>query len=274
MQGDGRVIDAVLTSLEQTLRFFHTLAEPVFGAAAWGWAIILLTVAVRIVLLPLAIKQTTSMRAMQRLQPELTKIRDKYKVDRSLMRTDPEKYRAKRQQQQEAMMALYKEHNVNPAAGCLPLVLQMPVFFALFSVLNSASRVPELSENGFYVVASLAAGAASAGLGGYVLIALMAATTFYSQKQMMASNPSAAQQPQQRVMLYVMPVMLTFFAISIPVGVLLYWVTTNVWTMAQQYVMFRSVDHSATPAAPPPKRKADRASKGKGERAATRQGRR
>lgn len=234
------MIDAFLDAIEQVLRLFHQLAEPVTGAAAWGWAIVLLTVAVRVVLLPLAIKQTNSMRAMQQLQPEIKKIQAKHKVDRALMRSDPEKYRKKRQEQQEAMMALYKEHNVNPAAGCLPLVLQMPIFLALFNVLNNRARVPEL-DTPFYLIDSLAERASVAGVGGWLLIVLMAATTYYSQKQMMASNPGAmGQNPQQQVMLYAMPVLLTFFAFNIPVGVLLYWVTTNVWTIGQQYVMFRT----------------------------------
>lgn len=232
---------AVVEALESVLRFFHGLVEPVAPAAAWGWAIVLLTVAVRVVLLPLAIKQTNSMRAMQRLQPELKKIQDKHKVDRSLMKTDPQKYQEKKRQQQEATMALYKEHNVNPAAGCLPLVLQMPIFLALFNLL-SRNKVEELSGSGFYLIDSLTTPASDAAIGGWLLIIVMAATTFYSQRQMMVANPGApAQQQQQRILLYVMPVMLTFFAINVFAGVLLYWVTTNVWTIAQQYFMFRNV---------------------------------
>jgi YidC/Oxa1 family membrane protein insertase len=246
--------NGLLDGLELVLRFLHDLTAPLFGAgAAWGWAIILLTVVVRVALLPLAIKQTNSMRAMQRLQPEIKKIQAKYKVDRSLMRSDPDKYRDKRQKQQEAMMALYKEHSVNPAAGCLPLVLQMPIFFALFTVLRGAERVPELAQGSFYVVQSLAANAREAGFGALLLVALMGITTFVSQRQMMASNPAAAEQPQQKVLLYVMPIMLMTFAFGVPVGVLLYWVTTNVWTMGQQAFMFRNIDPPAALAAKPNK---------------------
>ncbi len=245
----------LLEGLEQVLRFFYgiTAPLPLLGMAAWGWAVILLTVAVRLVLLPLAIKQTNSMRAMQRLQPEIKKLQAKHKVDRNLMRTNPEKYREARQKQQEATMALYREHNVNPAAGCLPLLLQMPVFFALFSLLRSRELVPELARNGFYFVGSLAAVAGQGGFGGWLLIILMGLTTFWSQKQMVASNPSAAQQPQQRVLLYFMPVMLAVFAVNLPIGVLLYWVTTNLWTIGQQWVMFRNIEPPA--ATLKPKRK-------------------
>lgn len=238
----GELLTAVAEALGQVLRFLHSMVEPITGAASWGWAIILLTLLVRIVMLPLAVKQINSMRAMQRLQPEIKKLQAKYKTDRSMMKTDPEKYREKRAKQQEEMMKLYKEHNVNPAAGCLPLLLQMPIFFALFRLLSSTTIVPQLGSARFYF-AQLAERPSQAGFAAYLLIALMGATTFYSQKQMMASNPGSADNPQQRTMLYVMPVILTVFAINLQVGVLLYWVTTNLWTMAQQWVMFRELDH-------------------------------
>lgn len=232
---------SLLEGLEEILRFFHGVTEPLFGIAAWGWAIVLLTVAVRIILLPLAVKQTNSMRAMQKLQPEMKKIQEKYKTDRSLMRTNPEKFQQQRQKQQEAMMALYKEHNVNPASGCLPLLLQMPIFFALFSVLRSDTLVPELATSGFYGIDSLQSLASSAGIAAWLLIVLMGATTFLTQRQTMAANPGQ-QMSQQKILLYVMPVMLMFFSINLPVGVLLYWVTTNLWTMGQQWIMFRSME--------------------------------
>ena len=234
--------NGLLDIIEFVLRFFHTATSPIFGdAVAWGWAIVLLTVAVRVVLLPLAVKQTRSQRAMQKLSPEMKKVQAKYKTDRSLMRSNPEKYKDQRQKQQEAMMALYKEHGVNPAAGCLPLVAQMPVFFALFSVLRDVERLPELRTASFYFVDNLAATPSQVGIGAWVLIVLMGLTTFYSSKQMMAANvvTSGPQAQQQKVMLYAMPVMLTVFAVNLYIGVLLYWITTNGWTIAQQYVMFR-----------------------------------
>lgn len=236
----GNLLNGLAEALGEVLRFLHTFLDPITGAASWGWAIILLTFLVRLVMVPLAVKQINSMRAMQRLQPEIKKLQAKYKTDRGMMRTDPEKYRERRAKQQEEMMKLYKEHNVNPAAGCLPLILQMPIFFALFRLLSSESIVPQLNTAKFYVL-DLAARPSEAGFAAYVLIALMGLTTFYSQKQMMASNPQTAEMPQQKVMLYAMPVMLTVFAINLQIGVLLYWVTTNVWTMAQQWVMFRNL---------------------------------
>lgn len=231
--------NGVLDFLESVLTGFHDFVVPVAGDNAWGWAIIMLTVAVRVVLLPLAIKQINSMRAMQKLQPEIKKLQSKYKVDRSLMRTDPEKFRTQRTKQQEAMMGLYKEHGVNPAASCLPLLAQMPVFFALFVVL-ARGRVDELDGASFYLVSDLTQFAGEAGLGAYLLIAAMAGTTFLTQKQMMRTNPAAAEGPQ-KILLYVMPVMLLVFSVRMPVGVLLYWVTTNIFQATQQWFMLRDV---------------------------------
>lgn len=234
---------SLLEGLESILRFFQGLVDPLVPAYSWAFAIIMLTIAVRIVLLPLAVKQIRSMRAMQKLQPEIKKLQEKYKVDRSLMKSDPEKYRAKRQKQQEAMMALYKEHNVNPMAGCLPLIAQAPLFIALFWLLDSRRGVvvDELTTFGFVGIDSLSATAASGnGIGAYVLVILMGATTWLTQKQMMASNPTAGQNPQQKMLMYILPPMLTVFAFNFPAGVVLYWVTTNFWTMAQQWIMFRN----------------------------------
>ena len=229
------------------LTYFHDLVEPVFGVHAWGWAIIALTVAVRFLLLPLAIKQTRSQRAMQTLQPEMKKIQAKYKADRGLMKTDPEKYKDLRAKQQAAMMELYKEHGVNPASGCLPLLAQMPIFIALFQVLQ---RMPELEEAPFYFLPNLADTVTNTGAGAWLLVGLMALTTYYSSRQMMASTAATGQQAQQqKIMMYAMPAVLTFFSLNLYVGVLLYWVTTNVWTIGQQFFMFRSAAHAMEDAA-------------------------
>src|SRR5687768_14665930 len=165
--------------MDGILTFLHDLAEPLFGLHSWGWAIILLTIAVRLFLLPLAIKQTRSQRAMQTLQPEMKKIQEKYKVDRGLMKTDPEKYRDARAKQQQAMMALYKEHGVNPASGCLPLLAQLPIFFALFQVLQ---RSEALKGAPFYLLPDLAQTVSQTGPEAWFLVFLMALTTYYSSR--------------------------------------------------------------------------------------------
>ena len=241
------VWNSLLDFIGGVLSSFHGLFEPVFGNHAWGWAIIALTVAVRFLLLPLAIKQTRSQRAMQTLQPEMKKIQAKYKADRGLMKTDPEKYKDLRAKQQAAMMELYKEHGVNPASGCLPLLAQMPIFIALFRVLQTSEP---LKDAPFYLLPDLAKTVTQTGASAWFLVFLMALTTYYSSRQMMASTAATGQQAQQqKIMMYAMPAVLTFFSLNLYVGVLLYWVTTNVWTIGQQFFMFRSAAHAMEDAA-------------------------
>ncbi|MFN2555572.1 MAG: YidC/Oxa1 family membrane protein insertase [Nitriliruptorales bacterium] len=221
------------------LSLLHAAFVPAFGVHSWGWAIIGLTVVIRVLLLPLAIKQTRSMRAMQALQPKIRAIQKKYKSSREEMRRDPAGYRQRKQKMNEEVMALYREHGANPAAGCLPLVLQAPIFFALFVTLRDD---PNLTDAPFYVFSPLSE-AANADVWGWVLIVLMAATMFYTQRQMMARMPQAegAQAQQQKLMQYAMPVFLAVFAQSLPIGVLLYWVTTNLWQLGQQALIIREV---------------------------------
>lgn len=235
----------VLDVFSAVLEFIHDLVEPVFGVHSWGWSIIGLTLIVRILLLPLAIKQTRSMKAMQQLQPQIKAIQEKYRTDREMMRKDPEKYRARKQKQQQEMMALYQEEGANPAASCLPLLAQAPVFLALFWTLNGN---PDLLGAPFYFITDVTAGGlekvvSSAGWPGWLLIVLMSGTMFFSQKQMMARNAATmADNPmaqQQKILLYVMPVFLAAISFQFPLGILLYWVTTNFWQIAQQAIVLR-----------------------------------
>jgi YidC/Oxa1 family membrane protein insertase len=235
------------------LAFFYGLIQ------SYGLAIILLTVTVRIVLLPLSIKQTRSMREMQMIQPEIKRIQAKHKGNRQKMN--------------EEMMALYKEHGVNPLGGCLPLVLQMPVLIGLFYVirnplnyLEAGTRLAQdlgekaLAVNQFVGIRldcsaqlSLQGNASEAvdkacgdgfvsALPYLVMVLLMGATTWYQQKQMQASrgpNQDATAQ-QMQTFAKIMPFMLMIFAFSFPSGVVLYWLTTNVWTIIQQRIMLRA----------------------------------
>lgn len=237
----------------------------------YGIAIILLTVAVRILLLPLSIKQTRSMREMQRIQPEVKKIQAKHKGDRQKMN--------------EEMMALYKEHGVNPFGGCLPLLMQFPVFIALYNLiakplaymgyeLEGTKYVPQESVTG--IMASLQDSALARGLDTaatevntflgifhldvkpadvfaptldgllsllpyLLLIGLMGFTTFYQQKQMQTQRGPATdpQAQQMQVFMKIMPLMLMVFSFNFAAGLTLYWLTTNVWSIAQQHLMLR-----------------------------------
>jgi YidC/Oxa1 family membrane protein insertase len=252
----SQIWNNILDAFASALAALHDVIEPLAGEHAWGWAIIAMTLIIRLLLLPLAVKQIRSMRAMQAIQPQMKAIQKKYKVDRDLMKKDPEQYKAKKAKQNEEMMALYQEEGVNPAASCLPLLAQAPVFFALFSILRG-QRAAELANEPFYFLTSyIREGSEFSGLGalvsqafwpGWLLIVLMAATMFISQKQTMArqantggDNPMAQ---QQKILLYVMPVFLAFISFNLPLGVLLYWVTTNAWQAGQQWFMLREVQH-------------------------------
>jgi YidC/Oxa1 family membrane protein insertase len=159
-------------------------------------------------------------------------------------------------------MALYKEHGVNPASGCLPLLLQAPIFFALFRVLQTEAEVktaefylftsnvslparPDPLPTDFIDPTGLGASPMNAGWAGWLLVLLIAGTMFVTQKQMMARRSAGADDQttqQQRIMLYVMPVFLGAISINLPLGVLLYWVTTNLWQFAQQAVILKEVE--------------------------------
>jgi YidC/Oxa1 family membrane protein insertase len=240
----------VIDAFAAVLTWLHDLVANVgfLEPHAWGWAIILLTLVVRVFLLPLAIKQTRSMRAMQKLQPQLKELQKKYKVDRALLKKDPEQYKAKKQKLNEEMMALYQREGANPAASCLPLLAQAPIFIALFWTLN---WMDELSGAEFYFFTEVGTGGleqsvSGAGWPGWLLIALMSGSMFLAQKQMMARNPMQAEGPmaqQQKIMLYAMPVFLAFISFRFPMGILLYWVTTNMWQVAQQAIILREVKH-------------------------------
>jgi YidC/Oxa1 family membrane protein insertase len=258
------ISQGALGALETALTFLHDLVEPLAGVHSWGWAIIMLTLVIRIFLLPLAIKQTRSMRAMQALQPQIKELQKKHKVDRDLMKKDPEQYKARKQKLNTEMMALYQKEGANPAASCLPLLAQAPIFLALFWMLRAQSEPGEpLFSAPFYFITSfvrggeigdgeflptgLAATVSNAGWPGWLLIALMAGSMFWSQKQMMARNAAQmADNPmaqQQKVLLYAMPAFLAFISFQFPLGILLYWVTTNLWQIAQQAIILREVQH-------------------------------
>ena len=245
-----------LGTMESGLEGLHMVLQPLAGVHAWGWAIIALTVVIRVLLLPLAIKQIRSMRAMQAIQPKMKEIQKKHKVDRELMKKDPDQYRAKKQKLNEEMMALYQREGVNPMASCLPLLAQAPIFIALFWVLRESD---DIANQPFYFFTSfISADSPESGLGalvstsgwpGLLLIAMMIVTMFVMQKQMMARQASSgADNPmaqQQKIMLYVLPVFLGVISWQLPLGVLLYWVTTNAWQGTQQAIMLREVKHEA-----------------------------
>ena len=229
----------LLDGMALVLRLLHDSTEGLLGAYSWAAAIVLLTVLVRLVLLPLAIRQSRAMRAMQRLQPEIKRIKERYQPDRRLARSNPARYQAQRKRQQQKLMELYQKHGVNPAAGCLPLLAQSPVLIALFRVLRDTRRVPELKGAAFLFTKSLTGVAAAAGPGAWALVGVTGVAALVSQHQLAAANPGVDQSSRQALR-YAFPLLLTVIALQLPVGVLLYWATTNMWTVGQQWLLFRT----------------------------------
>jgi len=190
---------------------------------SYGIGIILLTIVVRIILLPLTISQTRSMARMQMLQPELKEIQKQYKDDK--------------QKQQQEVMAFYKKNNVNPLSGCLPLLLQMPIFFALFQLLRDlGAKVLGAGSQTIYKFLWMDLRTPDPL---YILVILMVGTMIVTSK--MTQTDMTKTGGSQALMTYLMPVVFGFISIRLQSGILIYWVTTNVWSIGQQYFVNKLV---------------------------------
>lgn len=246
----ANIFQPLIDIFEPVLVFMHDIV------GSWGWAIVLMTVVIRALLLPLAIKQYKSMRALSELAPEIKKLQEKYKDDK--------------QRQQQEMMRFYQENKVNPFASCLPLVAQLPVFLALFYLLQQDLKIeicgPELAAKGieagsealknttcgslnppgnpesFLFIPDLTAEATGA-----VLVALI---VLYVSSQLLSSilMPSTVDKTQ-RLIFMALPFVFVPFIINFPAGLILYWITTNLWTVGQQ-VTLRKVYGAPRPAEP------------------------
>jgi YidC/Oxa1 family membrane protein insertase len=251
---------------------FHDGLSSIGMPAANGWtwtlSIIGLVLVIRAALIPVFVKQIKAQRGMQLLQPDLKKLQDKYKG-----KTD----QLSRQAMAQEQMAMYKKHGTNPFSACLPMLIQMPFFFALFQVLSgitaarqtgigigamSHDQVVQFDESSIFG-APLSASLLHGGAGGndvtvwvlsIVMILAMTASQFITQKQIMAKNMSeeAMASPfmrQQKMMLYILPLVFGVGGINFPIGVLIYWTTTNLWTMGQQFFVIRRMPTPGSPAA-------------------------
>ena len=192
--------------LSQVILYFAELFSDSFGLS-----IIVVTILIRLLLLPLNIKQLKSSKAMQDIQPELKKLQEKYSS----------KDANTQQKLQQETMALFQKHGVNPLAGCFPILIQMPILIAMY---HAIMRTDEISNHTFLWFALDSPD--------YVLPIIAGVFTFIQQKLMMAGNP-AAQNPQMVAMLYVMPIMITVFAFFFPAALALYWVVGNIFMVAQ-----------------------------------------
>jgi len=250
---------------------FHDGLSAIGMPAANGWtwtlSIIGLVLVIRAALIPVFVKQIKAQRGMQLLQPDLKKLQDKYKG-----KTD----QLSRQAMAQEQMAMYKKHGTNPFSACLPMLIQMPFFFALFQVLSGISSAKEQGSGigamsheqvvqfdassifGAPLSASLLHGGGGNQIAVWILsivmILAMTASQFITQKQIMAKNMSeeAMASPfmrQQKMMLYILPIVFGVGGINFPIGVLIYWTTTNLWTMGQQFFVIRRMPTPGSPAA-------------------------
>ena len=261
----GFILNPLYNFVSGVIVGIHNLLSPVFGkdsGVTWSLSIVGLVILIRIILIPLFVKQIKSQRALTALQPQMKAIQTKYKDDR--------------QKQSEEMMKLYKEHKTNPLASCFPILAQAPIFFALFTVLNGIAAktdagVPAPIARGFLKGEYLESAAQATFFGAkisqsflgstdttvkivtVILIFIMSATTFTTQRQLMvkgmpkmdSSNNMMLQ--QQKIMLYLFPVIFAVSGVNFPVGVLIYWSTTNFWTWGQQFYVIK---RNPTPGSP------------------------
>jgi YidC/Oxa1 family membrane protein insertase len=220
----------VLQQLEDIMRSVLKWLGP-HGAIGlpWAWAIVALTIIVRIAIVPLAVKQIHSMQNLQRFAPQMKEIQQKYKHDK--------------QKQNEELMRFYKEHKINPAASCLPLLAQLPVFFSLYFVLRDAnSTLVKLGDNVEWLGLVKITEHATVGWGPLLIV-------IYVCSQLASSYfMSATADKTQRMLLMILPVVFVPFIIRFPAGLVLYWVTTNLWTVGQGLITRRLIPK---PVAPP-----------------------
>jgi YidC/Oxa1 family membrane protein insertase len=253
------ILDPLYWVVSGVMVSIHKALSPLFGGASgvtWTLSIMGLVVLIRTILIPLFVKQIKSQRALTALAPEMKKIQQKYKDDR--------------QKQSEELMKLYKTHKTNPMASCFPILAQAPIFFALFTVLNGIGKNPPQARG--VLTSEIAAQMAKAEFFGapisqtflgssdgtvkivtVFLIFLMSLTTFTTQRQLMvkgmpkldSSNNMMLQ--QQKIMLYLFPVIFAVSGVNFPIGVLIYWSTTNFWTWGQQFYVIK---RNPTPGSP------------------------
>jgi YidC/Oxa1 family membrane protein insertase len=263
----GDIGSAIMTPLyyavSGVLLVWHKIFSTVLpDGSGWTWAlsIVGLTITIRALLIPLFVKQIKSSRNMQLLQPQIKELQKKYKHDRERLTQE--------------QMKLWKETGTNPFASCLPLILQMPIFFALFRVIDHASKY-KVSDGTFhkgFMESSDALSLSGAKLLGariadtfvnssatetkiltMALVIIMCLTQFTTQRQLMSKNmPADAMSgpyaQQQKMLLYVLPVVFAVGGVAFPLGVLFYWTTSNLWTMGQQFYVIRNNPAPGTPA--------------------------
>lgn len=252
------ILDPLYWIISVILIGFHRFwsAIGIDPESGWSWllSIVGLTLVIRAALIPLFVKQIKSSRNMQLIQPKVKELQKKYGHDREMLA--------------QKTMELYKESGTNPFASCLPLILQMPIFLALFRLINlaahgdqrgilTATDVDRISNASIFGarIADTFTGSDNTTvkvIAGFLVLA-MTATTFLTQRQLMSKNMPAEAMTgqfaqQQKLLLYVLPVVFAIGGIAFPIGVLVYWTTSNLWTMGQQFYVIRNNPAPGTPA--------------------------
>jgi YidC/Oxa1 family membrane protein insertase len=236
----ANIFQPLIDIFEAVLKFFHNHV-----GISWGFSIVLLTVVMRAILVPLTVKQFHSMQKLQRLQPQLKAIQAKYKDDK--------------QRQQQEMMKFYKENQINPLGSCLPLVAQLPVFISLFYMLRQDLRkniCPEIQkayQTAHHVSAAHTTPCGPHGGAGFLFIpdltnkatgvVLVVLLLLYVGSQLASSlmMSSPMMDKTQRQLMLLLPLFFVVIVINFPAGLLVYWITTNLWTMGQQYAVKRMI---------------------------------
>ena len=212
----GTIFAPIENILHIVLEALHSLTD-MAGVGSYGLSIILLTIIIKMILYPLTVKQVKSMKAMQELSPKMKKLQENYKDNPQVM--------------QQKVGALYKEAGVNPLAGCLPLIIQMPILMGMYYALyNFTYPSPEAAQ--FLWLPSMSQADPL-----YILPVLSAFTTFLQQKM-----TTTEMNQQMKVMMVVMPLFIGWISLTFPSGLVLYWVTMNVVQIAQQWWMYRGED--------------------------------
>ncbi len=250
------LLNPLYDAVSWVLLQFHSMWSHIFpptSGAAWSLSIVMLVVVLRIALIPVFVKQIKAQRGLQMLQPQMKALQTKYKNDRAKLA--------------EEMQKLYKETGTNPLSSCLPLLVQSPFFLALYHVLSMISKGQTVGvitsmatvhsmQNALFFGAPISASFIhstdlNTKIVAAVMIVLMTATTFTTQRQLMvknmatdSANPMAQ---QQKILLYVLPFVFLVTGINFPIGVLIYWLTTNLWTMGQQFYV---IHNNPTPGSP------------------------
>ena len=258
------VIEAILVGFHW---FWTSIGLDPAAGITWVLSIVGLVLVVRAALIPIFVRQIKSQRKMLEVAPQLKKIQDKYRG---------KKDQFSREAMQRETMALYQRAGTNPLSSCLPLLIQMPIFFALFSVLNEANKghagvglmSPELAEQfgsaSLFGIAPLHDSIQSAlakdpvewvvVVIALVMVIIMTASQFITQLQIMSKNqtPEMMASPmyrQQRILLYILPLVFAFSGFAFPIGVMFYWLTSNIWTMVQQFIVIRNMPTPGSEAA-------------------------